>query len=202
MSPIFTAILLLWSTCLVSITAQADTCFSSTLDAYVACAVDNYCTCGTCGVSDEIFNPSLPISCSDLNQYLCPLVRCCSVCSEAYQAYFKCTVIDTYIAQGVVTDGSCVLDCSSFPATDAVDPTCDDSTPTAPIGISSPTETPVQGPTSEANIPTPTETPVQGPSGGDSNNPPTADTSGARQVTAHIITILLAAPVMMLRLFA
>jgi hypothetical protein len=105
--------------------AQDEDCLTTTLPEFMTCVGDNPCTCSSCGSVDSEFNPTLPITCAELNELLCPTVVCCSACSASLRAYYQCTVVDIFASAGFVTDGDCTLDCSSYPAQDEVDPTCD-----------------------------------------------------------------------------
>lgn len=133
MSPVFINVLfLLWIACLAStVTAQDESCMTTALTDYMSCVGANPCTCLACEPPEEGLNPDFPITCRDLNQLVCPTVRCCSACSASLEAYYQCSVVDVFASNGLLSDvdagESCPLDCSSFPAKDVVDPTCNES---------------------------------------------------------------------------
>jgi hypothetical protein len=131
-SSVITSLFLVLSiTCLVSTTAQDETCVETAFTNVVTCVGENPCTCVNCNATSEDFNPTFPITCSDLSQSLCPSITCCSACATSLLEYYQCFVVDVFASSGLLSDvvageGSCTLDCSSFPIEDEVDPNCDE----------------------------------------------------------------------------
>jgi hypothetical protein len=130
MSSIFAVIFLICCAYVLDgTTAEEDDCLSTTLAEFLKCVGENPCTCSTCGSAD--FSPSLPTTCGELNELLCPISACCVACSAPMQAYYQCTVVDVFVSVGLVSDVAesedCLLECSSFPAPeDEIDATCED----------------------------------------------------------------------------
>jgi len=89
------------------------------------------------------FTPGVVMTCAEVEEELCPAIRCCEDCWQKSQLTYQCTAVDGGIAAGLVEAG-CTMDCSRFA-----------------VGVTNPP--PTTAPVSGVTPPTPTVTPPSMP---------------------------------------
>ena len=105
-----------------------DTVFANGFTDILTCYGDNPCTCFNCDTSDtDDLDVGAVLSCSELNQILCPQINCCSACSDTIQSLYQCIFLDAYANIPGSNLANCQIDCSETPFVDEVDPNCDPS---------------------------------------------------------------------------
>jgi hypothetical protein len=65
------------------------------------------------------------VTCAELNQILCPQINCCTPCAPVVEELYSCLFLDAFALIPGSDLANCQIDCSGFPFTDEVDPTCD-----------------------------------------------------------------------------
>jgi len=88
--------------------------------------------CGNCGNPTPTIN-YVPggVSCDQMEEELCPAIRCCENCWEKLQNYNQCFMVEpNWMSKGGLVEDGCVLDCSRFPIGGGDDPV--DSPPVQP----------------------------------------------------------------------
>ncbi|CAJ1963259.1 unnamed protein product [Cylindrotheca closterium] len=120
------------------------------------CLVQNLATCGECTNSPGLnLQPGVTFTCAEVEDQICPTVRCCEDCWEVTQKTYQCTVVDSSIPSGLIEEG-CVVDCSRFPIGATKPPT------PAPVNTGPPpTPPPTMAPVAPTNMDTPTDMPVE-----------------------------------------
>jgi len=136
---VFSAIVLT----LVAQASQAQTCedLYTPEFSFTTCLVENLATCtnAACSTSSDFeFTPGVVKTCAEVEEELCPDIRCCEECWVQSQLTYQCSVVDPTVQAGLI-EANCTIDCSRFA-----------------VGITSP---PTTAPVSTITPPSPTTSP-------------------------------------------
>jgi len=117
---------------------QAQTCDDLLIpsNTFAMCLVDNFGSCAdACStVSPNLdFQPGVVKTCAEVEQELCPSIRCCEDCWESHQLTYQCTAVDGSVQAGLIEAG-CTMDCSKFAIGSTSPPTPAPVTGSGPSG--------------------------------------------------------------------
>ena len=98
--------------------------------------LDNPDSCKGCNIATGFDPKSMDeLSCSWIEEQVCPAVRCCDACWEKSQNFAQCSIVEPNWQRnlGLIKDG-CVIDCSRFPigGSEPAEPSVEETQPAEP----------------------------------------------------------------------